>query len=204
MPDSQEYSISSLLTYWHREVVPALATAVTLDHAFPQEVLNELRNAMTHMGRANAMDPATDKEKIQRELHAAHRHLLRCTLDCLKVVLLAIARRCEGFISALDNELLLPEIVHGEARALRKRRIELSKHEGQSPIDHVVEKLKALCDDYDKFSQKIEAEYSGDVVLNRRSLVRKRVWIERGWGFLGGMIGSSIVAILAWFLLPIG
>lgn len=202
MPDPISSSVSSLLTYYHDEVVPALATAVTVSHTFPQEVLNELRNAMTHMGRANALNPQTNIDDVNHELKAAKRHLLRCTLDCLKIVLLTTAKRCESTIDALDNEMLLPVSVHNESRDLRGRRIELSKHEGQNPIDDVVEKLKVLCDDYDRFSRKLEVEFSGDVIANRRSIIRKRVWKERAWGFLFGFLASAIVTLAAWWFLP--
>jgi hypothetical protein len=189
-------TVNALLDYYHKEVVPALATAVTIDHAFPQEVLNELRNALTHMARANALDPKTEAPAIQKELHSARRHFLRCTLDSLKVVLLAIAKRCESTMKALNDELLLPTSVHSEARELRNRRIEISKHEGQNPIDEVVEKLKVLCDDYDKFSQKLDTEFSGDSISQRRNAVVKSKWIERAWGFLSGLITGFIVALL--------
>jgi len=158
---------------------------------------------MTHMGRANALDPAADADVIQKELHSAHRHFLRCTLDCLKVALLAIARRCEDSIKALDDEMLLPASVHSEMRGLRARRIEVTKHEGQKPITEVVEKLKVLCDDYDKFSQKIETEFAGDVVVNRRSKIRSRLWKERGWDFFLGLLSGAIVSGLAWLVLGI-
>ncbi|TPI64255.1 hypothetical protein FJ420_17185 [Mesorhizobium sp. B3-1-3] len=196
-----QYTVSQLLAYYHDEVVPALATAVTLDHAFPQEVLNELRNAMTHMARANALD-ASQAHAAQKELHSAHRHLLRCTLDSLKVVLLAIAKPCDEMMKALNDEMLLPGSVHTEARKLRARRIDISTHEGQRPIDEVVEKLKVLCDDYDKFSEKLQTEFSGDTIVQRRGAIRKAKWIERAWGFVVGLVAGIIVTLVAWEWLP--
>lgn len=41
--------IKKVLSYYHDEVIPALAAAVTIDDRFPIEVLNEVRNAFTHL-----------------------------------------------------------------------------------------------------------------------------------------------------------
>jgi hypothetical protein len=189
--NSDLLSIQKLLAYYHGEVVPALATAVTLDHAFPQEVLNEVRNALTHMGRANALDP--EKDGAQKELQAAKRHLMRCTLDSLKVILLSIAKRCDGTLTALNREMLLPASVNKEAHELRRRRIEVGTHEGQHPIDDIVEKLKVLCDDYDKFSEKIHSEFTGDALVEMSKGKRLDKWVERLWGFLLGTISGVAV-----------
>lgn len=133
--------IKKVLSYYHDEVIPALAAAVTIDDRFPIEVLNEVRNAFTHLSRAQCMEGADDAKC--KECEGALRHLKRTVLDCMKVCILALAKKSETIMDALAGEAALPNGTTAQARDLRKRRRELSSYEGQNSTDDAIEKLSS-------------------------------------------------------------
>ena len=193
MEEQLHAEIQRVLQYYHDEVIPALAAALTIDDAFPEEVLNEIRNAMTHVARASCMTDAALQSRID-EAKAAQRHLKRVVLDCLKVCILALATRSEAAVKVLQADIKLPLATYTRMSDLRRRRKELSAHEGQNTPDQVIEDMKVLFNDYDLFYRDLDKEFAGDTVEMR---VKGRFWREtRGYlfAFLIGIAASVVAA----------
>lgn len=94
-----------------------------------------------------------------KECEGALRHLKRTVLDCMKVCILALAKKSETIMDALAGEAVLPNGTTAQAKDLRKRRRELSSYEGQNSTDDVIEKLKQLFKDYDDFYAHLSTEF---------------------------------------------
>lgn len=172
MEEQLQAEIQRVLQYYHDEVIPALAAALTIDDVFPEEVLNEIRNAMTHVSRASCMTDAAPENRAN-EAKASQRHLKRVVLDCLKVCILALATRSETAVKALQTDVKLPLATYTRMSDLRRRRKELSAHEGQYTPDQVIEDMKVLFNDYDLFYRDLDKEFAGDTVEMR---TRGRFW----------------------------
>jgi len=194
MPDSVPKNIGDVLTYYSEEVVPALATALTIDDEFPEEVLNEVRSSFTHLSRANSIDPSLPDHI--RELEASSRHLKRVCLDCLKVSILALAQRCEVAIEALTEEISLPSDVYTFMTELRKKRKRVAAHEGQRPTHEAIEELKDLFIDYENFYQNLDSAFAGQTAEMRRNAIKRKSRrsgiVGFGFGILGSLIASAI------------
>lgn len=80
----------------HGQFLDLYASAVSLTEKHPEQVNNELRNAMTHMSRAASAD---NIEAAYNELDAAERHIERAKRDAIKIGVIKlrdlIADACE-------------------------------------------------------------------------------------------------------------
>lgn len=123
-------SIEDVLTYYSEEVVPALASANTIGGEFPEEVLNEIRNAMTHIARANHLSKSGENSKVADEIKAAGRHLKRTVLDSLKVTIVNLSEQCDAAIRSLENDIQLPNNIHAQISDIRRRRLDLLSMRG--------------------------------------------------------------------------
>ncbi len=170
--DKQEMTIESLLRYYHDEVVPALAVAINYNDRFPEEVLNEIRSALTHMSRAHVLSQTRVKES-QDELEAAARHLKRVYLDCLKDALMSVSLKCDEAIQMLTDDIQLPENVYKRVSGLRNRRTELSIRESQEMPFSIINDLKKLLDDYDKFYAELDDQFAGQTAGVRKAARKK-------------------------------
>jgi hypothetical protein len=159
-------TVEGVLEYYTSEVVPALAAALTVDDAFPQEVLNEIRNSYTHLARANKLGPGNDD--YSKEIDGAYRHLKRTCLDCMKVCVSVLATRADNVIAVLQEDLQLPNNVYTRIQALRRQRSALSAYEGEHPTHEAVAKYKELFNEYDQFYQSLDAEFTGSTAEERK------------------------------------
>lgn len=190
-------TIESVLEYYHSEVIPALSYAVTIDDAFPEEVLNELRNTLTHMARANHVGVVS--ESGQDELSAAMRHLKRSTLDCLKVSLLVLAQKCEGMIGVLTEDLRLPEDVYKKQHELKEERRRVSGEEGQRPTDSTIENIKSLVVKYDEFYLKLVEQFNGESANQLRNARNAREKKKENRALIHSFILGIITGIIGNF-----
>ncbi|WP_424979975.1 hypothetical protein [Leisingera sp. S232] len=138
--------IADALQYHNDHLVPALAIAVAVDGKFPQKVLNEIRNALTHLSRAEVLrkSAGAKEEEALKEIGSACRHLQRTTLDCLKIAVIAYAGKSETAMRALLEDIELPASVHAKSNELLDRRKSLSVLEGQEPTDKAVSQYADL------------------------------------------------------------
>jgi hypothetical protein len=197
MPDHFPENTGGILQYYSDEVVPALAVALTLDDKFPEEVLNEIRSSFTHIARAHSID-VTDPDHL-KELESASRHLKRVCLDCLKVSILALAQRCDTAITALTEEVQLPEDVYRFVSELQRDRARITCHEGQKPTHAAVEELKDLLVRYEHFYQNLDDQFAGQTADMRRAARRRGRWKSIAIGFVLGVVGSLVATAISNF-----
>jgi hypothetical protein len=190
-------TVEGVLEYYAGEVVPALAAALTVDDAFPQEVLNEIRNSYTHLARANKLGAGTDD--FSKEIDGAYRHLKRTCLDCMKVCVSVLATRADNTLAVLEEELQLPNNVHTRISDLRDQRRALSAYEGEHPTHEAVSRYKELFNEYDKFYRSLDAQFAGGTAADRKKARKARERRATRWslfyGFLLGIAASAIVTL---------
>ena len=73
----------------HRQFSEVYSAAVASIEIHPEQVNNELRNAITHMGRAAASD---DYAAALKELSAARSHVERAKRDVIKIAVIHLRR----------------------------------------------------------------------------------------------------------------
>lgn len=181
------------LRYYSEEVADLVALAVVLSERFPEEILNEIRAAFTHLARSETCSCSTQRV---RELQSTGRHLHRVSLDCLKVGIILTAKTVDGMMRALTEGARLPEPVYKKADDLRRKRQVLLRNEISHPTDTLVSTLRELFDEFDEFRVELQTQYNGyhsELVEIERSRQRKR---EIRAAFLVGIGSSAFVAII--------
>jgi hypothetical protein len=190
-------TVHDVLEYYTSEVVPALASALTVDDSFPQEVLNEIRNSYTHLARANKLGEG--HADYAKEVDGAYRHLKRTCLDCMKVCVFVLAKRADNTVAILEEELQLPNDVHTQMSDLRRDRQKLSAQEGEHPTHEAVNEYKKLFNEFDKFYRSLDAQFSAGTAEDRqkarRSRERKSGYRNMFSGFVLGLVASAIVTL---------
>lgn len=196
MAETVPTSIEGVLEFYNSEVHDALATAMIFENDFPDAVLNEIRNALTHIGRSITAD--LNSIERESELASAYRHLKRTCLDSFKLSILFLADELDRMVEALEDQYHLPEKVHRSLIALREKRIRLQVNEGvRLPDDVVLADYKDLFNEYDKSRTELLEEYGSDTSDGRRELksrgIRKQEAMRIVLAFLVG-VASSLVA----------
>lgn len=202
MSELKPTSVEDVLHFYNTEVHDALATAMIFENDFPDAVLNEIRNAMTHLGRS--INPKLNSVDKEAELASAYRHLKRTCLDSFKLSILFLAEELDRMITALEDQYLLPEKLHSQLIQLRERRIKMQVREGvKLPDDVVLNEYKALFNDYDACRAELLEDYGSDTSSGRREIKKRRIRKREalGWvvAFLVG-IASSLAASWIWGL----
>ncbi len=194
MDTEKKLSIEYVLEYYRVELVPALAAALAIDDKFPEEVLNEIRAAFTHVAAASAH--SSDEARQKKELDAAHRHVRRSCVDCYKVIIQVLAQKSEKAIEALTYDVNLPTQVYQQMSSLRNERMRLSAGEGDRSLYDAVEDYKALADRYDEFYQSLDTQFAGETADIRQRARTRREW--RGYiiGFVLGILGGIVASVI--------
>ena len=182
-------SIEDVLSYYGAEVVPALATALFHDDEFPDEILNEIRAAFTHLSRANSLQAGFDR---QAEIDAALRHLKRTVLDCLKDAIALMARDTETLIATLSRDMRLPASNYRRTGEIREKREALSISEGQRPTTHAIESYKKLYADILDLHKTLIKEYEGTSAEERLRVRRRNFYAGIAIAFVVGMATSIL------------
>lgn len=80
--DDRAREISRALNFYLDRFTLYLATTISITESIPDEANNQLRNALTHLARANQ---ANDAAALNKEVASAIAHFERANRDCLKV-----------------------------------------------------------------------------------------------------------------------
>lgn len=98
--DDREEQILGLLRDYHERFSFAYAAALIHAEEIPEQVNNEIRNALTHLSRAAAVD---DRQLGQPEIDKSSSHLERAVRDCYKLAVINVNRRIQKAIWVLDE-----------------------------------------------------------------------------------------------------
>lgn len=204
-------TIADVLRFYREEVSLAVATAQTLENAFPREILNEIRSTFTHIARSD--DPELSLDDQNKELVRAQAHLERVCLDCHKVSILNRAEAADLYVGTIEEDgAALPADIYRGLSDLRKRREMCGVKEGRQPPNGTVEELRILLDDYDRFVLRLQVEFGGELAERRRAIKlqkedrdrrerRKENWrnimIGAAIGFVFG-VAASLLATFLW------
>lgn len=196
---TQFSTAQDVLRYYREDLADLVALAVVRSEAFPKQILNEIRAAFTHLARAD--NPTLSQKDRESEIDSSGRHLLRATMDCLKVVIIMTAHEADTVIRTLTQDKRLPEQVYGTAEDLRKRRHKLLANEMCYPIVPLVEEFTSLFAAYDSFLASLRNDYNGyhsAHIDEARFAERRRDTMK---AFAVGFAASAIIAVLSHIIL---
>ena len=116
---TDEERIRDIYTNYINIICPYSLHYETLSNRFPIEILNEIRDVLTHLSKYNLSDDDSIREK---NLSKAESHIKRSILDCYKYICLAYEDEYSKFekmykntdLSFVDNGEFLPKLL--EAR----------------------------------------------------------------------------------------
>lgn len=77
--------IVAVLEDFQKRFSEAYAVAISVTEVMPEQINNEMRNALTHLARASV---AHDEVRFAAEVDAAERHVERAIRDCYKVAII--------------------------------------------------------------------------------------------------------------------
>lgn len=167
------------------------ARTVAYADKHPQNINNELRNAITHMSRALVADNVLAADQ---EMAAAERHVERFKRDCLKVAVVyagknagELIKRAELGFGKVDPNLM----VASAAVVTRRYQIMIQEVLGDS---HSVEKWEALLLDVERIRDRVISSYQLlDHGKYRLPLFLVRTWrlVKKAWTW----VGLSILAV---------
>jgi hypothetical protein len=187
-------SIEAVLKYYQDEVVPSLAAAIVAKDKMPVEILNEIRNSVTHLAAAST---ATESKSKAKELEAARRHMKRACLDGLKTSVYHSSKKSDDTLKAIARGLQLPQAIHDKTSELRKKRISISESEGRRNLDDAILAYAELANEYDEFYVALNKEYAGEAAVLRARGRNMENW--KNWIF-GGFVGVLLTKVVEWLL----
>lgn len=189
-------AIEEVLENYSSNVIPALEAVITIDDAFPKEVLNELRNSYTHLARSVRYDPGTSDH--QREIKAAQTHLDRTAVDCLKVAVFSLAQRTERRLETYDPKAdFLPETVCSEISDIRQARRKLQVEEALGDLGQrrTVYAYSSILNRLDALYRSIEER---QIEARLDSKARNKIrWLHRVFALRS--MPSLLRSIIRWF-----
>lgn len=191
-------SIAEVLAHYHAKVTKHLSVAMMEADQFPQEILNEIRGAFTHLAKANSFEAGS--QLYHAETRSAMRHLKRASLDSLKIAVMATAERLEHRILVLSETVRLPHTLYATTETLRDERLRLLNSESSHPSIGLVDDIERLYLSYEGLAKQLRNEYDGayaEVHTKRAKRAEDRAAFR---GFVFG-IPAGIVASAAWLLI---
>ena len=186
----------AVLEYYLRELVPALAASVAVDDHFPDAILNELRNTLTHLARS------VEKETAQaslEELEKAKSHLKRATLDLYKDVIAKVLLTLNEEAELMASEGMLPSDLQQRLSEIRDHRIDLSVREAENPSPEVQEQYEQLFIKVREVWLNYKKQYGEDSFIVRHKIRQKKLWRERAVTFFVGIAATLFGAYLLSF-----
>ena len=113
--------VSSVLDFYHSDFTTYLATVISLTETLPEQINNQIRDAVTHLARANIADTLTE---VQHQSRLARSHIERANRDCLKASIIAARVELDDLVQdvVFYHGFLTPAIKasYDDIRQLRK------------------------------------------------------------------------------------
>ncbi len=163
----------------------------------PQNINNELRNAVTHMSRALV---ASDIATASSEMDAAERHVERFKRDCLKVAVVYAGKNASELMkrAELAGARVDPELTLAAAAVVTKRYQILMDEVLGDP--KTVAKWEALLLDIERIRAKVMGSYNLlDHGKYRVPLLVLRTWriLKQAWLWVGFTIAATALGAAA-------
>jgi hypothetical protein len=170
------------------------AEGVAYSSKHPQNINNELRNALTHLARALN---APDMNDAQDNMDAAGRHIERFKRDCLKVAVIYSGKDANNLISFAYRRFKgVDPTLTVEASRIVRRRVKATIKEAVG-IEQSVPTWEALALDIGKLRERVYALYPSLDPTKRRI----PLWIWQGLYWFNSVAGALVIALIAAFIL---
>lgn len=181
----------------HGQFLDLYAAAVSLTEKHPEQVNNELRNAMTHLSRAAAMD---DFLPAQAEIAKAVAHIERAKRDAVKVAVIALRDLIAD--ASADIKLLNGTVDPGfivRRDEVAKKRKQLLKQESQGAP--VLNGFVQLYLEADELHDDLVGVLATAGRRRGRWFYRFLSWRKAGLGFVVGILvavlGRMLFSVIA-------
>ncbi len=164
----------------------------------PQNINNELRNAVTHMSRALVSD---DVVAANKEMDAAERHVERFKRDCLKVAVVYAGRNASELMkrAELAGGRVSPQLSLSAAAIVMKRyQILFEEVRGD---EHSAAKWEAVLLDIERIREQViqshnvldERRYKVPLFIARVVTGVQKAWAWAGLALLGTALGAMAI-----------
>lgn len=174
----------------HDELMTFYAMAVALSEKHPEQVNNEIRNAVTHICRALKAD--SYDEAIAQIKQARVSHIERAKRDSLK---LSLAEVCDNLRFALEHLKISVGVVAPELlvrrRDLLARREEILREEINGS-DTCVDDILELFNEAKSFQDDVVSAYNAPA--RRGSLWRLRLIV--GWRWFSNAVTAVVLGLI--------
>jgi len=172
------------------------AEGVAYSSKHPENINNELRNALTHLARALN---AQEMDEAQFNMDAASRHIERFKRDCLKVAVVYSGRDLNGLISRAYRRFRgVDPNVTVEASKLVRRRVGAALKEAIG-IEQSTPTWEALARDIGKLRERVYDLYPS--LDSSNHLIP--LWAYQSWDIFKSITGAIGAAVIAGILLMI-
>lgn len=157
MDEARTGEISSVLSYYYSEFTTYLATTISFTETLPEEINNQIRDAFTHLSRANA---SGEIDEIKQECRLAKRHVDRANRDCLKVSIIKARLELDQLIedAVFYHGFLTPSIKasYKDVKAQRKKAYLAETRNESGIVENLEEVLRLTMFTADE----VKAQYS--------------------------------------------
>ncbi|MEX0739191.1 MAG: hypothetical protein WD071_07610 [Pseudohongiella sp.] len=170
---------------------------ISIAEKHPEQVNNEVRNALTHLARALIPDIPDP----QQEIEDAKKHLQRAKRDCLK---LSIIHKREQLVSSIYRieltEGTLRRAIKTKLRAIETKRKDIFRRE--SAGEPVVDELRSILADALELGDILLEDYQeiGVIISNAKRLARK--CFRFLWNACATLFVTLLISYLVLILLP--
>jgi hypothetical protein len=175
---------------FHGDLAEAWSFAVALTETIPEQANNEVRNCMTHLGRAIA---APDRGSADREISQASNHLERAKRDCLKIAIIAMDETLGSNVMLIEDSYgLLPRNVRDRIKRIKRERREIYRDESKGN-EAVGARLEKLLFDYSELEEFLLDNYASAV--SPKLLGKFRRWAG-AWNRKVGPLGTAVAGAI--------
>jgi hypothetical protein len=185
----------------HGNFMDFYATAVALTETQPDQVNNEVRNAVTHLGRALI---AGSEKEAHDQIRLGRAHIERATRDAIKLSVLELTDRihdaCEE-IKLRTGTIGAPFIARRDQVTAKRKKVLRAEIDGDPDV---IQLFVELFNDADQLEADLTSEFNLKKHLTppwRRAIVRFRRSI---WGAFAAVMIGLIAGIILMIIFPDG
>lgn len=176
------------------EFTELYATAVGLVEMHPEQVNNEIRNALTHLARALS---AANAQEAQSQVRKAKDHIERGKRDCLKISIIEIRDRLRGTIHMIEHTVgVVPQPIKLRLKEIeRMRRTSFLAETRNEPM---LDTLTSILADALDLEAQLEQQY-GNMACAKNVIKR---FFNKLKKHCATIIGALIIGVITGILLP--
>lgn len=185
--------VSSVLNFYHEKFTAYLATTIAFTEKLPEEINNQIRDAFTHLARANVL---TSEDEIAGECKLAIGHIERANRDCLKACIIKTREELDNLLNdvAFHHGFPSPAIKTASDRIKIERKATYrAEAAGANDITQRLEEILRLTMD---LCDEIRTHYS--VAGKTRTRLGRwiRSWFKPLWTVIALLIGAIVGSVI--------